>query len=72
MTTDNKLKLDEHIDNVCKKAQRKLTVLTRIQNSKIFEKLKILFQIFLILSLNIVIRTEHRSYDYSLNTVHWY
>ena len=27
-TIDNELKLDEYLNNVCKKAQRKLTVLT--------------------------------------------
>ena len=30
ITIDNELKLDEYISNICKKAQRKLTVLTRI------------------------------------------
>ena len=30
-TIDNKLKFDEYISNVCKKPQRKLTVLTRLK-----------------------------------------
>ena len=33
ITIDNELKFDEYISNVCKKAQRKLTVLTRIKNA---------------------------------------
>ena len=31
ITIDNWLKFDEYISNVCKKSQRKLTVLTRFQ-----------------------------------------
>ena len=31
VTIDNGLKFDEYISNVCKKAQRKLAVLTRIE-----------------------------------------
>ena len=33
ITIDNELKFDEYISNVCKKTQRKLTVLTRIKNT---------------------------------------
>ena len=37
-TIDNELKFDKYISNVCKKAQRKFTVLTRIKNTD-FNKL---------------------------------
>ena len=39
VTIDNELKFDEYISNVCKKAQRKLTVLTRIKNYLDFKKI---------------------------------
>ena len=55
VTIDNELKFDEYISNVCKKAQRKLTVLTRIKKYLDFKKLRLLLKIFLILSLNIIL-----------------
>ena len=46
ITIDNELKFDEYISNVCKKAQRKLTVLTRIKKYPDFNKLRLLFKTF--------------------------
>ena len=46
ITTDNELKFDEYISNVCKKAQRKLTVLTRIKKYLDFKKLQLLLKTF--------------------------
>ena len=54
-TIDNELKFNEYISSVCKKAQRKLTVLTRIKKYLDFKKLRLLLKIFLILSLNIIL-----------------
>ena len=41
---DNEQKFDEYISNVCKKAQRKLTVLTRIKKYLDFKKLRLLLK----------------------------
>ena len=46
ITIDNELKIDEYISKVCKKAQRKLTVLTRIKKYLDFNKLRLLFKTF--------------------------
>ena len=46
ITIDSELKFDEYISNVCKKAQRKLTVLTRIKKYLDFNKLRLLFKTF--------------------------
>ena len=46
VTTDNELKFDEYISNVCKKVQRKLTVLTRIKKYLDFKKLQLLLKTF--------------------------
>ena len=46
ITIDNELQFDEFISNVCKKAQRKLTVLTRIKKYLDFNKLRLLFKTF--------------------------
>ena len=46
ITIDNELKFDEYISNVCKKAQRKLTVLTRIKIYRDFKKLRLLLETF--------------------------
>ena len=46
VTIDNELKFDEYISNVCKKAQRKLTVLTRIKKYLDFKKLRLLLKTF--------------------------
>ena len=46
ITIDNELKFDQYVSNVCKKAQRKLTVLTRIKGCLDFKKLGLLLKIF--------------------------
>ena len=46
ITIDNELKFDEYISNVCKKAQRKLTVQTRIKIYRDFKILRLLFETF--------------------------
>ena len=46
ITIDNELKFDEYVSNVCKKAQRKFTVLTRRKKNLDFNKLRLLFKIF--------------------------
>ena len=46
VTIDNELKFDEYISNVCKKAQRKLNVLTRIKKYLDFKKLLLLKTFF--------------------------
>ena len=46
ITIDNELKFDEHISDICKKAQRKLTVLTRIRRYLDFNKVQLLFKTF--------------------------
>ena len=46
VTIDNEVKFDEYISNVCKKAQRKLTVLTRIKKYLDFKKLRLLLKTF--------------------------
>ena len=52
ITIDNELKFDEYVSNVRKKVQRKFTILTRIKKYLDFNKLRLLFKTFLILSLN--------------------
>lgn len=44
ITIENELKFDQHISNVCMKAQRKLTVLTRTRKYLNFSMLKIRFK----------------------------
>jgi len=46
ITIDNELKFDDHLSNVCKKAQQKLTVLTRINKYLDFNKMRLLFKTF--------------------------
>ena len=46
MTIHNELKFDKYISKVCKKAQRKLTVLTRIKKYLGFNQLQLLFKTF--------------------------
>ena len=46
ITIDNELKFDEYISKVCKKAQRKLTVLTKITKYLDLNKLRLLFKTF--------------------------
>ena len=46
ITIDNELKFDEHLSNVCLKANRKLSALTRIKKYLDFKKIRILFKGF--------------------------
>ena len=46
MTIDNELKFDEHLSNVCLKANRKLSALTRIRKYLDNKKIRILFKGF--------------------------
>lgn len=46
ITTNNKLKFDEHISKVCIKTQRKVIVLMRIRKYRYFNNLRILIKIF--------------------------
>ena len=46
VTIDNDLKFDDYISNVCKKAKRKLTVLTRIKKYLDLKKLRLLLKTF--------------------------
>ena len=52
---DTELKLDEHLTNICIKANRKLTVLTRTRKYLDFNKVRLLFKSFLNPSSNIVL-----------------
>ena len=44
ITIDHELKFDEYTNNVCKKAQRKLTILTRMKKYQDLNKLRLLFK----------------------------
>ena len=46
ITIDNELKFDEHIDNICMKAQRKPSVLARIRKYLDFNKSRTIFKTF--------------------------
>ena len=46
ITINNELKLDEHLTNICIKANRKLTVLTRMRKYLDFNKVRLLFKSF--------------------------
>ena len=46
ITIDNELKYDEHLTNICIKANRKLTVLTRMRKYLDFNKVRLLFKSF--------------------------
>ena len=46
ITLDNELKFDEHLSNVCLKANRKLSALSRIKKYLDFNKMRILFKAF--------------------------
>ena len=46
ISIDNELKFDEHQSNVCLKANRKLSTLTRIRKCLNFKKIRILFKGF--------------------------
>ena len=47
ITIDNKLKFDEHVSNICLKAGRKLSALTRMVRFLTFEKRRILLKAFI-------------------------
>ena len=44
ITTDNELKFDEYVSNLCKKTQRKLTVLTKIKKYLDFYQFRLSFK----------------------------
>ena len=46
ITVDNELKFDEHLNNTCLKAKRKLSAITRIRTYVDFKKIRILFKGF--------------------------
>ena len=46
ITLDNELKFDEHLNNVCLIANRKLSALSRIKKYLDFNKMRILFKAF--------------------------
>ena len=46
ITLNNKLKFDKHVSNICSKANRKLSILTRVAKFLPFKKRLILFKAF--------------------------
>ena len=46
ITIDDNLKLDEHLSNMCMKANRKFTTLTRVRKYLDIDKTRILFKTF--------------------------
>ena len=44
ITIDNELKVDEHLTNICLKANRKLTIFTKIRKYLDFNKVRLLFK----------------------------
>ena len=46
ITIDNELKFDEHLRNTCIKANRKLTILTRMRKYLDFSKVRLLLKSF--------------------------
>ena len=47
ITLDNNLKFDKHVSNICSKANRKLSALTRVAKFLLFKKRRILFEAFI-------------------------
>ena len=47
ITLDNNLKFDKHVSNICSKANRKLSTLTRVSKFPPFKKRRILFKAFI-------------------------
>ena len=47
ITLDNNLKFDKHVSNICSKANRKLSALTRVAKFLPFKKRRILFKAFI-------------------------
>ena len=54
ITLNNKLKFDKHVFNICPKAKRKLSTLTRVAKFLPFKKSLTLFKAFASQNLNIV------------------
>ena len=54
ITLGNNLKFDKHVSNICSKANRKLSALTRVAKFLPFKKRLILFKAFTSQNLNIV------------------
>ena len=47
ITLENNLKFDKHVANICSKANRKLSALTRVAKFLLFKKRRILFEAFI-------------------------
>ena len=47
ITLDNNQKFDKHVSNICPRANRKLSALTRVAKSLPFKKRRILFKAFI-------------------------
>ena len=47
ITLDNNLRFDKHVSNICSKANRKLSALTRVAKFFLFKKRCILFRAFI-------------------------
>ena len=47
VTIDNNLRFDKHVSNICLKANRKLSALTRVAKFVPFKKRRILFKAFI-------------------------
>ena len=47
ITSDNNLKFNKHASNICSKANRKLSTLTRVAKFLLFKKRRILFKAFI-------------------------
>ena len=47
VTIDNNLRFDKHVSNICLKANRKLSALTRVAKLVPFKKTRILFKAFI-------------------------
>ena len=54
VTTDNKLKFDQHFSSLCKSAGYQLNVLFRLKNYLDFEQKKVLIESFIYATLTIV------------------
>ena len=55
ITLDNKLNFNEHVSNICKKANQKLHALARISNFMCQNKLRVLMKLLLNLNLDIAL-----------------
>ena len=73
VNVDNTLKFDEHISNICLKANRKLTAHTRLSRSLSVEKRRTLFKAFIESQFKYcpLVWTFHgRQTKYKINRVH--